>query len=119
MDSNGAPHQTSIRQPSGRMPIAVLGLCFVLAALSRGTVETFTVFLLPVSTTFGWDRAQVVSVYSIGALCSGLSAPFVGRLFDRSGPRSTSPNVPGGDQFGTVLFTDGAGQVTLAVTDPT
>ena len=36
-----------------------------------------TVFLLPISNTFGWDRAQTVSVYSIGALCAGLAAPFV------------------------------------------
>jgi len=71
-----------------RLALAVLALCFVLAAIGRGAGETFTVFLLPVSGTFGWDRAQVVSVYSIGALCSGLAAPFVGRLFDRAGPRA-------------------------------
>ena len=41
--------------------------------LSRGMGETFTVFLLPISNTFGWDRAQTVSVYSIGALCVGLA----------------------------------------------
>lgn len=72
----------------GRLALTVLGLCFLLTALGRGAGETFTVFLLPVSATFGWDRAQAVSVYSIGALCSGLAAPFVGRLFDRSGPRA-------------------------------
>jgi MFS family permease len=72
----------------GRLAFAVLGLCFLLTALGRGAGETFTVFLLPVSATFGWDRAQAVSVYSIGALCAGLAAPFVGRLFDRSGPRA-------------------------------
>jgi MFS family permease len=66
----------------------VLGLSFLLMALARGGAETFTVFLLPISTTFGWDRAQTVSVYSIGALCVGLAGPFVGRLFDHSGPRA-------------------------------
>jgi MFS family permease len=71
-----------------RLALIVLGLCFVLAALGRGAGETFTVFLLPVSGTFGWDRAQAVSVYSISALCTGLAAPFVGKLFDRSGPRA-------------------------------
>ena len=39
------------------------------------------------SESFGWDRAQVVSVYSLTWLASGLTAPIVGRLFDRSGPR--------------------------------
>jgi MFS family permease len=71
-----------------RLAFAVLGLCFLLMALARGLSETFTVFLLPISNEFGWDRAQTVSVYSIGALCAGFAAPFVGRLFDHSGPRA-------------------------------
>src|SRR5262245_44058115 len=71
-----------------RLAFVVLGLTFVMMALARGASETFTVFLLPISNTFGWDRAQTVSVYSIGALSVGLAAPFVGRLFDHSGPRA-------------------------------
>jgi predicted MFS family arabinose efflux permease len=71
-----------------RLALLVLGLCFLLMALARGMAETFTVFLLPISSEFGWDRAQTVSVYSIGALCVGFAAPFVGRLFDHSGPRA-------------------------------
>src|SRR6266568_2801744 len=71
-----------------RLAFVTLGLCFLLMALARGVSETFTVFLLPISNTFGWDRAQTVSVYSIGALCVGFAAPFVGRLFDHSGPRA-------------------------------
>src|SRR3954464_2658308 len=71
-----------------RLAFVVLGLAFLLMALARGTSETFTVFLLPISNAFGWDRAQTVSVYSIGALCVGLAGPFVGRLFDHSGPRA-------------------------------
>src|SRR3954466_10049450 len=71
-----------------RLGFLVLALCFLLMALARGASETFTVFLLPISNAFGWDRAQTVSVYSIGALCVGLAGPFVGRLFDHSGPRA-------------------------------
>src|SRR5256885_14843938 len=71
-----------------RLALVVLGLAVLLMALARGAAETFTVFLLPISNTFGWDRAQTVSVYSIGALCVGLAGPFVGRLFDHSGPRA-------------------------------
>ncbi|HEY4254163.1 MAG TPA: MFS transporter [Roseomonas sp.] len=67
--------------------LAVLAICFVLAALGRGLSESFTVFLLPISGEFGWDRGEVVSVYSMAALTSGLASPFVGRLFDRFGPR--------------------------------
>src|SRR3954449_8737379 len=75
-------------QTTPRLALVVLGLAFLLMALARGTAETFTVFLLPISNAFGWDRAQTVSVYSVGALCVGLAGPFVGRLFDHSGPRA-------------------------------
>jgi MFS family permease len=46
------------------------------------------VFLKPISESFGWDRAEVVSVYSLTALAGGFAAPLVGRLFDRTGPRA-------------------------------
>jgi MFS family permease len=71
-----------------RVALNVLALCFALSVLGRGLGESFTVFLKPISESFGWDRAQVVSVYSLSALAGGLAAPLVGRLFDRSGPRS-------------------------------
>jgi MFS family permease len=65
----------------------VLALCFALSVLGRGLIESFTVFLLPISESFGWDRARVVSIYSLTALAGGLAGPMAGRLFDRSGPR--------------------------------
>jgi MFS family permease len=68
--------------------LVVLALCFVLSVLGRGLGESFTVFLLPISQSFGWDRGQVISIYSLAALAGGLCAPLVGRLFDRSGPRA-------------------------------
>ena len=70
------------------MALNVLALCFALSVFGRGLAESFAVFLKPISESFGWDRAQVVSVYSLAALAGGLSAPLVGRLFDRSGPRT-------------------------------
>ena len=70
-----------------RTALVVLALCFTLAVLGRGLSESFTVFLKPISENFGWDRAQVVSIYSLTWLISGLTAPLVGRLFDHSGPR--------------------------------
>jgi MFS family permease len=70
-----------------RLALNVLALCFVLSLFGRGLGESFTVFLKPISESFGWDRAQVVSVYSLTWLAGGLTAPLVGRLFDRSGPR--------------------------------
>jgi MFS family permease len=73
---------------AARVALNVLALCFALSVLGRGLGESFTVFLLPISESFGWDRAQVVSVYSLTALAGGLASPLIGRLFDHSGPRS-------------------------------
>src|ERR1700737_1594839 len=89
MDQNAAsePAVTKPLKPA-RVALGVLALCFALSVLGRGLGESFTVFLKPISENFGWDRAQVVSVYSLSALASGLAAPLVGKLFDRSGPRA-------------------------------
>jgi MFS family permease len=71
-----------------RVALNVLALCFALSVLGRGLGESFTVFLKPISEDFGWDRAQIVSAYSLAALAGGLASPLIGRLFDRSGPRT-------------------------------
>src|SRR5580698_7826272 len=89
MDQKASLEQTTAEPPnSTRTALNVLALCFALSVLGRGLAESFTVFLKPISENFGWDRAQVVSVYSLTALAGGLAAPLIGRLFDRSGPRS-------------------------------
>jgi len=89
MDTN-APREDTLAKPraAARIALHVLALCFALSVLGRGLGESFTVFLLPISESFGWDRAQVVSVYSLTALAGGLASPLIGRLFDYSGPRS-------------------------------
>lgn len=74
-------------QPA-RVALVVLALCFTFSMLGRGLADSFTVFLKPISESFGWDRAEVVSIYSLAALSGGLAAPFIGRLFDHSGPRA-------------------------------
>ena len=74
-------------QPA-RVALVVLALCFALSVLGRGLAESFTVFLKPISESLGWDRAEVVSIYSLAALAGGLAAPLIGRLFDHSGPRA-------------------------------
>src|ERR1700732_3422083 len=85
-----ATNQSPPTKPAkpARMALNVLALCFTLSVFGRGLGESFTVFLKPISESFGWDRAQVVSVYSLAALAGGLASPLIGRLFDRSGPRT-------------------------------
>ena len=88
MDKEASGRDTAAKPlKPGRVALNVLALCFMLSVLGRGLGESFTVFLKPISEDFGWDRAQVVSVYSLTWLAGGLMAPVVGRLFDRSGPR--------------------------------
>lgn len=89
MDQN-TPREDTPTKPlkPARVALNVLALCFALSVLGRGLGESFTVFLKPISEDFGWDRAQVVSVYSLTWLAGGLTAPLIGRLFDRSGPRT-------------------------------
>jgi MFS family permease len=88
--SEEAPREETAVAPAKppRAALGVLALCFALSVLGRGLGESFSVFLLPISENFGWDRAQVVSVYSLSALAGGLASPLIGRLFDYSGPRS-------------------------------
>src|ERR1700710_3207222 len=74
---SGAPVLTALN---------VLALCFALSVLGRGLVESFTVFLLPISESFGWDRARVVSIYSLSALAAGLAGPPGGPAFGPSRP---------------------------------
>jgi MFS family permease len=83
--SSETPSATRIKPE--RTALGVLAICFTLSVLGRGLGESFTVFLLPISENFGWDRAQVVSVYSLTALAGALASPLIGRLFDYSGPR--------------------------------
>jgi MFS family permease len=89
MDEN-PPGESAATKPlkPERVALNVLALCFALSVVGRGLGESFTVFLKPISESFGWDRAQVVSLYSLAALAGGLASPLIGRLFDRSGPRA-------------------------------
>lgn len=76
-----------MRLPASGTAVAVLAVCFVLNMLGRGIADTYAVFLLPLEREFGWTRSQLTSVYSIYLLVNGFTAPLVGMLFDRLGPR--------------------------------
>mgnify|MGYP001168742096 CR=1 FL=1 len=71
-----------------RTALTVLAIAFGLNFAGRGLVESFVVFVLPLSQSFGWDRAAVVSIQSFAMLATGLFAPLAGRIYDRSGPRA-------------------------------
>jgi MFS family permease len=87
MDQTPSSETTATPLKPAHTALGVLAICFTLSVLGRGLGESFTVFLLPISESFGWDRAEVVSVYSLSALAGALASPLIGRLFDYSGPR--------------------------------
>jgi predicted MFS family arabinose efflux permease len=76
-----------IGQPPRRIAVGVLALCFVMGLLGRGLPDSFGVYVVPLAGEFGWDRADVVSIYSFYAVASALAGPLIGKLFDRAGPR--------------------------------
>lgn len=56
--------------------------------IARGLSETFAVFLLPMASETGWSRSELSGIYAVFMLAIGLSAPFLGNLFDRLGGRA-------------------------------
>jgi MFS family permease len=60
---------------------------FCMALVTMGARSGFGVFVLPMSAEFGWQRGTISLAAAIGALVSGLSQPFLGRLYDRLGGR--------------------------------
>jgi MFS family permease len=83
-----------------RLAALVLLICFACNMLGRGIGDSYTVFLLPLSQDFGWNRVQVSSVYSVYLVVGGLSAPLTGMLMDRWGARVVYP-------LGMVLLASG------------
>lgn len=67
--------------------LLVLAFCLLLTALSRGAGESFSVFLLPLSEHFQWERAAVASVYSVYMVALGIGSLVAGLTFDHLGAR--------------------------------
>jgi len=51
------------------------------------SLQTFGIFLLPLTTQFGWERGALSGAYSMSFLLSGVLGIFTGRLSDTYGPR--------------------------------
>ncbi len=65
----------------------LLGGAFVTFAVSAALMHSYAVFLVAFLEEFRWSRAETSLAYSVSAFVSGASAPFVGALVDRLGPR--------------------------------
>jgi OFA family oxalate/formate antiporter-like MFS transporter len=64
--------------------------CAMLSNMARqgAAVATLSMFVLPMTLEFGWSRTAISGAVSLGSLLGALSAPFIGPLFDRHGPRA-------------------------------
>lgn len=66
---------------------SAVAACFLLNMFGRGFADTYAVFLLPIEREFGWARSELTGVYALYLLVNAFTAPLVGLLFDRLGPR--------------------------------
>ena len=65
----------------------IVATTFWMAMLTGGGRSGFGVFVIPMSEELGWNRGTISLAAALGALISGFSQPFVGRLYDRMGGR--------------------------------
>ncbi|MDH3603127.1 MAG: MFS transporter [Candidatus Tectomicrobia bacterium] len=70
-----------------RYRYTIVGIGFATLAGASGVANLFSVFYTTLLDTFAWSHAAGASVYSVNMLVVALSAPVVGWLLDRFGPR--------------------------------
>lgn len=63
----------------------MVGISWIMVFLVHGL--SVAIFFKPMLEEFGYDRATFSSVQSVALLAFAVSAPFMGRLVDRFGPR--------------------------------
>jgi MFS family permease len=67
--------------------LCIFAFCMLMIASSRGMGETYGIFLLPLSDNFGWNRANVTSIYAVYMISFGFGSLLSGIAYDRFGPR--------------------------------
>jgi MFS family permease len=74
-------------------PWVVIAIAFLTVAVAFGARNAFAVFLIAVIEEFHWSRALASGALMLGSVMWTLSAPLIGVLLDRLGPRIV---IPGG-----------------------
>jgi len=72
-------------------PWVVIGIAFLTVGVAFGARNAFAVFLVAVIEEFHWSRGLVSGALMLGSVVWTLSAPFIGMLLDRFGPRVVLP----------------------------
>jgi sugar phosphate permease len=68
----------------------MVGVTFLTAVITAGTVGAPGVFIVPLQTEFGWSTAEISSALSIRFILFGLMAPFAAALQNRFGLRNVT-----------------------------
>jgi sugar phosphate permease len=68
----------------------MVGVTFLAALVSAGTVGAPGVFIVPLQQEFGWSTAEISSALSIRFILFGLMAPFAAALLNRYGLRNVT-----------------------------
>src|ERR1700743_1545734 len=69
---------------------AMVGVTFLTALISAGTVGAPGVFIVPLQHEFGWSTAEISSERPTRFILSGLMAPFAAALLNRYGLRNVT-----------------------------
>ncbi|MGY8960662.1 MAG: MFS transporter, partial [Alphaproteobacteria bacterium] len=69
----------------------VVGVAFVTMAFGVNARTSFSLMVPPLSDEFGWDRATIAGIFSIGFVTSTALSPLIGELIGRLGPRYIMP----------------------------
>ena len=64
----------------------IVATTFWMAVFTGVGRSGFGVFVIPMTEELGWNRSTISLAAALGALISGLSQPFVGRLYRRWQP---------------------------------
>src|SRR5215469_4507668 len=68
----------------------MVGVTFLAALISAGSVGAPGVFIVPLQHEFGWSTAEISSALSIRFVLFGLMAPFAAALLNRYGLRNVT-----------------------------
>jgi MFS family permease len=79
--------QSTTPRPGMYYGWCIVATTFCMALVTMGARSGFGVFIIPMSEEFGWNRSTISLAAAIGSLVSGISQPFLGRLYDRLGGR--------------------------------
>jgi MFS family permease len=82
---------TSNRVLQRYYPWVVIVIAFLTVGVAFGARNSFAVFLVAVIEEFGWSRGMASGALMLGSIMWTLSAPIIGMLLDRLGPRIVLP----------------------------